>query len=182
MAEFYDPLYFDYEEIYVDPFRFVDVEYTSESAAYRRLSTREESKIPAFYGTYTLDLIAPPASSRSVRLILLGYIDGAPMNTVWLSKLNRPYRKVIMKRIVSAKSRLYDNDVIHNAVHPRNLIIQELGGRDLSTYPSARLCLSTLGMWRLDARAIQKFVKKTAFSPGHISVLSCDGIAKISTH
>lgn len=54
------------------------------------------------------------------------------MNKLRPSKLNRPYRKAITKQIVSAESRFYENDVIHNDVHPRNIIIQGLGARDLS--------------------------------------------------
>lgn len=45
MAKLYDPLYFDHEEIDVDPFRFVDVEYTSEYAAYWLLSTRGKANL-----------------------------------------------------------------------------------------------------------------------------------------
>ena len=127
VAKLYDPLYFDHTEFDVDPFQSADVEYMRESAAYRRLSAREERNIPAFYGSYTLELTVPPASSRLVRLILLEYIRGKPMNTIKPRKLSQPYRKAIMKQIVSAETRFFEKDVSHDDVFRRNIIIQGLG-------------------------------------------------------
>lgn len=114
VAKFYDPLYFDHSEFGADPFQPADVEYMRESAAYRRLSARKEKNIPAFYGSYTLEMAVPPASSRSVRLILLEYIHGKPMNTIKPRKLSQPYRKAIMKQVVSAETRFFEKDVSHD--------------------------------------------------------------------
>ena len=173
VAKFYDPLYFDHSEFGVDPFRSADLEYTCESAAYRQLWARGERKIPAFYGSYTLELAVPPASSRSVRLILLEYIHGKPMNKRKPRKLSQPYRKAIMKQIVSAETRFFEKDVSHEDVFRRNIIIHGLGSDpsklqiafvDFGSADIGRLC--DPGVCRID----NCYLPGTYISP----ILRCD--------
>ncbi|ODH20502.1 hypothetical protein ACO22_05865 [Paracoccidioides brasiliensis] len=54
VAKLYDPLYFDHEQDDVDPFRYTDLAYSHETAAYRLLCPLEGTVIPRYYGSFTL--------------------------------------------------------------------------------------------------------------------------------
>ncbi|KAE8163869.1 hypothetical protein BDV40DRAFT_287402 [Aspergillus tamarii] len=124
VAKLYDPLYYDHSLDDVDPFLYVDVEYTRETAAYRHLHSHGEKHVPEYYGSYTMDISHSDGQSRTVRLILLQYIAGNSMDALQPRDFTQPLRKIIMEQIVNVESRLYENNLWHRDTSPRNIIIQ----------------------------------------------------------
>lgn len=133
-AKLYDPLYHDHSSDDVDPFLFVDVEYARESAAYRYLHGQEEKCIPDYYGSYSMKISHSGQQFRTVRLILLEYVDGSPMTTL-RADVSPDFRKAVMKQIVNVESQLYKINLRHGDIYPRNIIIQAINS-DLS-----KLCI-----------------------------------------
>ncbi|OJD19473.1 hypothetical protein AJ78_00541 [Emergomyces pasteurianus Ep9510] len=72
LAKIYDPLYFDHEQDYVDPFLCVDRDYAVETAAYLALP----QNIPNYFGSYTLQWPIDGTTTRLVRLILIELVSG----------------------------------------------------------------------------------------------------------
>lgn len=124
IAKLYDPLYYDHSNDDVDPFLFVDVEYTRESAAYRYLHGKGQKCIPRYYGSYSMDISYSDHQLRTVRLILLEYVNGYSMVTINPNNFPGYFRKAVMKQIVDIESQLYKVNVRHGDTHPRNIIIQ----------------------------------------------------------
>ncbi|KAK6823692.1 hypothetical protein RU639_006480 [Aspergillus parasiticus] len=126
VAKLYDPLYYDHSLDDVDPFLYVDLEYTRETAAYRHLHSRGEKHVPEYYGSYTMDISHFDGQFRTVRLILLQYIAGNSMDTLQPQDFTQPLRKAITEQIVNVESHLYENNLWHRDTSPRNIIIQRL--------------------------------------------------------
>ncbi|PWY64966.1 hypothetical protein BO94DRAFT_504973 [Aspergillus sclerotioniger CBS 115572] len=124
VAKLYDPLYYDHSNDDVDPFIFIDVEYTRENAAYRYLHGKKQNGIPDFYGSYSMDIRYSDHQSRTVRLILLEYISGDFMTTLDPNNFCDRFWKTVMKQIVDLESQLYKINLRHGDVHPRNVIIK----------------------------------------------------------
>ena len=123
VAKLYDPLYHDHSDGYTDPFLFVDVEYARQSAAYTYLHGREEEGIPEYYGSYSTEISHPGQGSRTVRLILVEYVDGSLMTTL-PTDISQDFRKAVMEQIVDVETQLYKINLRHGDIHPRNIIIQ----------------------------------------------------------
>lgn len=125
VAKFYDPLYYNHYSDDVNPFLCADRQYAWEAAAYSRLSGSQITEIPAYYGSYSLEI--PVANkSRFVRLILIQKINGTPMDKLSPNDFSLSQRQAIMKGIVDVESQVYKNDVRHLDLHPRNVIVQNV--------------------------------------------------------
>ncbi|KAG5294647.1 PKc-like superfamily domain-containing protein [Histoplasma ohiense] len=124
VAKLYDPLYFDHEQDDVDPFRYTDLAYSHETAAYRLLYPLEGTVIPRYYGSFTLELPIPNKRiSRSIRLILIEKVPGISMQHLNPTNYTRSERQDILKAIVDAESMLYAHDILHRDIHPRNVLV-----------------------------------------------------------
>ncbi|KAK2757522.1 hypothetical protein FQN54_004491 [Arachnomyces sp. PD_36] len=130
VAKIYDPLYFPDEDGYLNPFLCVDKHYTHEAAAYSMLSNLQGTKIPNYYGSYTLSLpVVRPQDEkpvyRRVRLILIEFINGQAMRDVSNPKreFSQADRQKVMKEIVDFDTNLYAQDIRHSDIHPRNVLV-----------------------------------------------------------
>lgn len=128
VAKFYDPLYFDHSED-DDPFVAVDYLYTYETASYDRLSDLQGTVIPAYYGSYSLELpVSDSASSkttRSVRLILMELIHGPTMRDLNPEDFSQEERKRIMKLVIDGESTIYTRNIVLVDLHPRNVLVEQ---------------------------------------------------------
>lgn len=130
VAKIYDPLYFDDEEGFLNPFLCVDKHYTHETHAYDVLSESQGKRVPRFYGSYSLDIPVEGSKIRTVRLILLEYIPGISMQQANPQKFSRRSRQEIMKSVVNFESRVYEQNILLTDLSPRNVIMVEKPGYD----------------------------------------------------
>lgn len=126
VAKIYDPLYFNDEEGYINPFLCVDRHYTHESRAYRVLSEMQGKEIPKFYGSYSLELPSVGHTFRTVRLILIQLICGSDLSTIM--NLRGPFsqerRQGIMRSVIDFESRVYERDILLADLFPRNILLK----------------------------------------------------------
>ena len=123
LVKLYDPLHFDHEQDDVDPFLYVDRAYTHESAVYTKLADFQGSTIPKYYGSFSLSLPIDHMNSREVRLILIENISGISMQNLDPSNFTKSERQTIMKAIIDSETALYNREIVHNDIHPRNILI-----------------------------------------------------------
>lgn len=110
VANIYDPLYFNEEDWYLNPFRFMDKFYTREAHTYKIFSSdeklqRKDLPVPKFYGSYSLN-IATESGFRTARLILLEHIDGMSMLDAKPEHFPLHTRRQTMKTIISGLRKL----------------------------------------------------------------------------
>lgn len=107
-AKIYDPFgagKFIHPEI--NPFKLADQLYTTEAAAYEKLTPLYGTVVPKYLGSYTFD--APtglPTETRAVRLILYEYVQGVVMRDISIEAthiLPQEVRKRIMYKVVDAE-------------------------------------------------------------------------------
>lgn len=122
-AKFYDPLYYDDDDGYLNPFFLMDKFYTHEAAAYTALSDLQGSLIPKYFGSFSLDIPVADLTMRSVRLILIEYIAGSTMIKFNPGTLSQEVRQNLIKAIVDFDTLLYTRALIHRDIHPRNIIL-----------------------------------------------------------
>ena len=122
VAKIYDPLYFD-DDGYLNPFLCVDMNYTHEVATYTALSDLQGSVIPKYYGSFTLDIPVRPSTTRCVRLILIEFILGLPMQDASPERFSQLARQQIIKAVVDFETMLYAQDIVHRDLHPRNIML-----------------------------------------------------------
>ncbi|KAL1852201.1 hypothetical protein Plec18167_006015 [Paecilomyces lecythidis] len=124
VAKVYDPLYTE-DDGYTNQFHLADIHYMHEVKAYAALSKFQASKIPKYYGSYTLSiLVENQQTERQVRLILLEFIPGMSMASAKPEDYSQSTRKQIMKTIVEFETDLYTRDLVHHDMHPRNVMIR----------------------------------------------------------
>lgn len=108
VAKVYNPLYYDDDEDFLSPFLCVDRNYTHETNAYTLLIECEGDRVPRFFGSYNLDLPVEEHGfhkiCRTVRLILMEYIEGTTMLQLKPEKVSRRARQQIMKSIIDLKA------------------------------------------------------------------------------
>ncbi|OJD15413.1 hypothetical protein AJ78_04345 [Emergomyces pasteurianus Ep9510] len=130
-AKVYDPLYFDDEEGFLNPFLCVDKHYTHETHTYGLLSKLQGEEVPRFYGSYSLNIPAGGSESRTVRLILMEYIPGLSMQQASPERFSRRSRQEIMKSVINFESRVYEQNILLTDLSPRNIImVEEKPGSD----------------------------------------------------
>ncbi|KAK9237751.1 hypothetical protein V1525DRAFT_149607 [Lipomyces kononenkoae] len=122
VAKIYDPLYFDDDDGYLNPFRCVDKHYTHEAHAYAELSDLQGHLVPKYYGSFSLDLCVG-SKMRCVRLIVIEFIPGVAMGDANPACYSQPARQNIMKAVVDFETTLYTRNILHPDLHPRNIIL-----------------------------------------------------------
>jgi serine/threonine protein kinase len=123
VAKLYDPLYFDHEQDDTDPFLYIDRAYRHESAVYTKLADFQGSTIPKYYGSFSLSLSVDHINSREVRLILIENVPGISMQNLCPSDFTQSERQVIMKAIIDSETALYNREIVHNDIHPGNILV-----------------------------------------------------------
>ena len=137
-AKFYDPYFWGLGDCNVDPFRAVDGMYSRETAAYAKLSALYRTVIPRYYGSFTCDLPVD-GSFRSIRLILMDYVEGVRMETFDFDggdELPQSTRQNVMMKLIEADSAISAQGVSHNDLAPRNVL---LGSSDPDQLQSSAL-------------------------------------------
>jgi serine/threonine protein kinase len=123
VAKAYDPLYFNDDEGYLNPFLCMDKYYTHEANAYMVLIELQDQWIPRYYGSYSLSLSVDSVHTRTVRMILVEHIQGITMADSDPRNLSQSARQSILKAIVDIESRIYEKDILLTDLEPRNIII-----------------------------------------------------------
>jgi hypothetical protein len=136
VAKIYDPLYYRAVNEYGgqnDIVSDADEDYCREAAAYEGLQKSPEalSVIPAYYGTWTIDVVTSVMRSphkkvkytRSVRMILMERLSGDCMVNVDPSSLREEVRSVIVKKAIIAETLIRAAGVNHRDVATRNIMI-----------------------------------------------------------
>ncbi|WEW61550.1 hypothetical protein PRK78_007040 [Emydomyces testavorans] len=122
VAKVYDPLYYDHTNCR-DPFSATDLSYATEAAVYNRLADLQGTVIPAYYGSYSLELPVDQSTTRTVRLILMEFIQGYSMQELEPAKFLQSERKRIMKLVIDGESAIYTRDICLMDKHPRNVMV-----------------------------------------------------------
>lgn len=130
VAKVYDPLYYDDDEGYLNPFRCVDADYTHEAAAYEFLPDLQGKKIPKYYGSFSLEIPVGISATRSVRLLLIEFIPGTTLRDLDPKNVSRSDRQRIMKSVVDFDTSLYKKDIVLQDSHPRNFILVDRAQSD----------------------------------------------------
>jgi hypothetical protein len=126
VAKVFDPLYFDDDDGFLDPFLCVDKHYMHEAHAYNLLSQWQGTLISRFCGSYTLDIPTEGPGMRSVRLILVKYIPGLTMQETNPGDFSQHTRQMIMKSIINFESQVFgERDIRLMDLSPRNIIMVE---------------------------------------------------------
>lgn len=132
-AKFYDPLYYNYDESQPDPFANCDAAFAHETNAYQHLGQVYGIIVPRFYGSYSVDIPLPsdPAKTRPVRTILYEHVPGTTLEHTEREDYSTHQRQAIMSEIMDHHSVLWQLDVGHGDLHPRNVIVLSAneGGR-----------------------------------------------------
>lgn len=130
VAKAYDPLYFNDDDGYLNPFLCVDRHDTHEARAYEVLSDLQNHMIPKFYGSFSLGIPVDPSRARTVRLILIEHVPGLSMQAAIPSDYSQPVRQQIMKSVVDFDSLVYERDILLTDLRPSNIILVENGHFD----------------------------------------------------
>ncbi|GIK01886.1 hypothetical protein Aspvir_005927 [Aspergillus viridinutans] len=123
VAKAYDPLYYNDDDGYINPFLCMDRSYTHEANAYIALNEFQGQGIPRYYGSYSLSLSVDSVHTRTVRMILVEHIQGITMADAEPRKYPQAARQSILKSIVDLESRIYEKDIWLIDLEPRNVII-----------------------------------------------------------
>ncbi|PYH48603.1 uncharacterized protein BP01DRAFT_261836, partial [Aspergillus saccharolyticus JOP 1030-1] len=135
-AKIYDPVYFNHRDYDCDPFRYLDLLYNQETAAYRHLHARGLGAwIPQYYGSYEMDIEHPGIGTRQVRLILMEYIEGVSLELRDPADFDVITQKRVMELIVKAESQFYAVDLRYEDLCMRNVIVHGLVGFDPNCQP-----------------------------------------------
>ena len=124
-AKFYDPLYYDFDESQADPFANCDAAFAHEANPYHHLRQVYGVIVPRFYGSYSADIPLPssPSRTRPVRTILYEHVAGTVLGNVEREDYSTSQRQAIMSAVMDCHSILWQLDVVHGDLHPRNIIV-----------------------------------------------------------
>jgi hypothetical protein len=136
VAKIYDPLYYRGVHEYGGPNDVVsgaDADYCREAAAYEELQKSPEALavIPAYYGTWNMDVATPVMRSphkrlkytRSVCMILIERLWGDCMFNLDPHSLREEVRLMIVKRAIIAETLLRGAGIKHGDVAARNIMV-----------------------------------------------------------
>ena len=141
IAKFYDPLYYDHDQIDGDVFKLIDSTYPTEAGAYTKLSKVQGTVIPQYYGSFTCSFPVTAGEAgnkdedkreevetlrgvRHVRLILIEEIPGRSMYSLDPRSLDVAQRQTILGAIADAETAVFTENIRLNDVAPRNTIIR----------------------------------------------------------
>ncbi|PYI13873.1 hypothetical protein BO99DRAFT_346310 [Aspergillus violaceofuscus CBS 115571] len=123
VAKLFDAKYLD---PYDHPPSYANHQYIRESSAYRYLIRHGlDQHIPRFYGSWSTIIVDTQGRQRSVRLVLIEYIEGTDMAHLRPSDFSPNQRKDLLRQVVEAESRFYTLDLRHKDLFPRNVIVTE---------------------------------------------------------
>ncbi|KAB8254569.1 hypothetical protein BDV32DRAFT_132188 [Aspergillus pseudonomiae] len=123
VAKFYDPLFANDDDGFLNPFSCVDKHYTHEAAMYMRLSDLAGKQIPNFYGSFSLSIPVDQSNRRTIRLILLEYIPGLSMLNANPNDYDISSRQLILKEVIDFESLVYAGDILLTDFKRRNIIL-----------------------------------------------------------
>lgn len=123
VAKLYDPLYFDDDDLYLNPFKAVDYNYTCEVAAFETLSDLQGSTIPKYYGSYSLDIPVDTDNKRCVHLILIELISGSSMQNLDPGEMPQRVRQNILKSVIEFGTIAFSRKIASGDLHPRNIML-----------------------------------------------------------
>ena len=141
IAKFYDPLYFDHNQIDADAFELIDSTYPTEAGAYAKLPKVQGTVIPKYYGSFTCSFPVTARETedkdqdkneereaaegvRHVRLILIEDIPGRSMYSLDPRSLDVAQRQTILGAIIDAETAVFTENIRLKDVAPRNTIIR----------------------------------------------------------
>ena len=124
-VKLYDPLYYDFDDFNPNPFANCDAAFARETRTYLQLQPVYDYLTPRFYGSCSVDVPIPdkPSQMRPVRAILYDYVSGTSLASSEITDYTMPQRKAIMSAIMDHHSILWQMDVEHNDLHPRNVLV-----------------------------------------------------------
>ncbi|GAD97073.1 predicted protein [Paecilomyces variotii No. 5] len=120
----------DDDDGYIRSFRAVDQSYSHETHAYDVLSEFQGTRIPMYYGSYSLDLPAEGKGTRIIRLILMEYINAKSMQQASPKDYPQDVRQQMLKTIIDFDSLVYERDILLRDLCPQNVMIVEKAGFD----------------------------------------------------
>jgi hypothetical protein len=133
VAKIYDPVYdsgFDCYDNKRDVVVLADGDYTREAAAYEELAHSHSAAVrevtPEYHGSWTIEVattIGSKTFTRSVRLLLMQYIQGTVMSSIQALLLPKQIRSNMLRQVLEAETLLYGAGVHHRDIAPRNIII-----------------------------------------------------------
>jgi serine/threonine protein kinase len=62
-------------------------------------------------------------NSREVRLILIENVPGISMQNLSPSNFTKSERQAIMKALIDSETALYNREIVHRDIHPRNILV-----------------------------------------------------------
>lgn len=89
----------------------MDKYYTHEANTYMVLDELQGQQIPRYYGSYSLSLTVDSSRTRTVRMILVEYIQGITGADVQPETLSQSARQRILMSIVDFESRIHEEDL-----------------------------------------------------------------------
>ncbi|PLB47402.1 hypothetical protein P170DRAFT_439074 [Aspergillus steynii IBT 23096] len=122
VAKVYDPLYHDDESGFHSPFKCMNQHYTHEARAYEMMSEFQGHLVPRYYGSYTTEIPAGNSRVRTVRLILIEYVEGISLLQVHPNSFSQEIRQQIIKSVID-----FDTTVMHR----QNIVVRDLSPRNL---------------------------------------------------
>ncbi|KAK5995184.1 hypothetical protein PT974_03581 [Cladobotryum mycophilum] len=132
VAKIYDPLYYKYgPDVPNDVTWKAESEYSQEAAAYEELVKNEVAGVytPKYYGSWTFEMPLEGEANkvRSVRMILLGWIEGVTMKslieTKRIRKISPNQRLEILAKAMEIECKVSFHGVWHRDLAPRNLLL-----------------------------------------------------------
>ncbi|PGH20388.1 hypothetical protein AJ80_03656 [Polytolypa hystricis UAMH7299] len=166
VAKLYDSLYFDHYDDGPDPFLCL--------TSFTKLSDLQGTVIPAYYGSYSLELPVDESSSetRTVRFVLIEYIHGSSMQELRPQDFSQLEQKQIMKHIIDAESAIYTQDVQLCDLHLRNVMVEQ--DPNSKENRIRKVVLLGFGMNILSRHRLEKPEEEQKYLPGtYISPLLC---------
>jgi hypothetical protein len=146
VAKIYDPLYYSKYSEHRDRANVVynaDSDYSHEAVAFKKLQESAEARavIPAYYGTWTVDVDTPielprgkkRLCTRPVRFILMERLCGELMANVNPRKFREDIRSMILRKAIAAGTLIYGAGVDHRDLSPRNIMVSGLQFDDHNT-------------------------------------------------
>ncbi|KAJ8096658.1 hypothetical protein POJ06DRAFT_241310 [Lipomyces tetrasporus] len=130
VAKFFDPLFVPVDELPDDDSpeelkQVVTNHYSAqEAAAYSSLSSIQGSVVPIFYGEFACHFADRPAESdRSVKVILIEYIDGWPLSWYSPGELTESQAHWIALQTEAIVHQIHSHRVVHGDLGLRNFLL-----------------------------------------------------------
>lgn len=135
VAKIYDPLYYSFVSkewgLPVDVTYSADQDYSCEAAAYQQFerSGVDGTLVPKHYGswTFTMSLHKEPDVQRSVRMILLEWVPGRSMHSIFKSpdfaRISPQHRLDILAAVLEVYCMVNFHKIHHGDFAPRNVLL-----------------------------------------------------------